>query len=139
MTTRRNEYHVYLRSPQWLATRERKLAAAGHRCEFEECASPRDAGIRCTETTGLEVHHRHYATVGREADNDLRVLCRLHHLATHLAAIECEFCALEPVMDEDEALEIAKDAIANGDDLESIVADIDRTCPSCLDMLGKDD
>jgi hypothetical protein len=34
MQTRKEDYRRYLQSPAWQATRERRLQAAGHRCEF---------------------------------------------------------------------------------------------------------
>lgn len=48
------EKHVSRGSPQWLSIRQEVLDRAGYRCE------------RCRDLASLEVHHKHYQTLGRE-------------------------------------------------------------------------
>jgi 5-methylcytosine-specific restriction endonuclease McrA len=60
-------YEEYMRSPEWAARRELALATAGHRCQ------------RCGALGGLEVHHRHYDSLGAEREEDLEVLCKPCH------------------------------------------------------------
>jgi hypothetical protein len=69
-------YRGYLKSSWWLARRARRLEAAGYRCEHA------DGFGRCAETERLEAHHKHYRSLGCEADEDLSVLCRRHHGVT---------------------------------------------------------
>lgn len=64
-------YHAYLQSSAWRARRNRRLQMAQWRCEA--CQGRRD----------LEVHHLTYARIGREWDQDLRVLCHACHNAEH--------------------------------------------------------
>jgi len=68
------DYAAYLRSPQWRATRERTLRLRGRRCEA------------CGSRHRLDVHHRTYVRLGRETEDDLRVLCRHCHETAHDAA-----------------------------------------------------
>lgn len=60
-------YLAYLSSDGWRRVREAALDHAYHRCTV------------CGATGGLEVHHRHYRTLGAEAPADLVVLCRACH------------------------------------------------------------
>jgi hypothetical protein len=74
-----DEYTAYLNSPAWAELRTAAVRRAGNRCEqVVETASGRR---RCAETLGLEVHHRHYRTLGGEAWGDVVVLCAAHHAA----------------------------------------------------------
>lgn len=75
---RRAAYERHLRSDAWRALRARALARAGHRCEWVMERGPR-RGRRCGCEAGLEVHHLHYRTFGREALEDVQVLCPAHH------------------------------------------------------------
>jgi len=65
------EYEEYLKSERWRAVRAGALERAGHRCQSPGCRA----------TTGLEVHHRHYGSLGAEAWADLVVLCGPCHRA----------------------------------------------------------
>jgi hypothetical protein len=47
--------------------RNRAIAAAGYRCE------------RCSTDANLELHHKHYATLGEESLADVEMLCRTCH------------------------------------------------------------
>jgi 5-methylcytosine-specific restriction endonuclease McrA len=57
-------YNDYLQTPEWQATRERKLKSVGHSCEL--CSAK---GVE------LHVHHRTYARRGAELDQDLTAAC----------------------------------------------------------------
>lgn len=57
-------YEDYLLSPQWKEKRYQVLARAGGKCE------------RCGELSDpLEVHHKHYDTLGKENLRDLEAVC----------------------------------------------------------------
>lgn len=62
------EYRRYIESAEWRLTRYRALKAARWMCS--SCGR---SGLP------LEVHHRHYETLGNERLSDLRVLCRRCH------------------------------------------------------------
>lgn len=64
------QYREYLASLQWHAKREAALLRSGHKCQ--SCGAHKD----------LEVHHKHYETLGNEQPEDLVVLCiRCHDRA----------------------------------------------------------
>ena len=67
-------YAAYLRSDTWQSTKRRKLAAVDWRCE--SCGA--EWGL-----IPLDVHHLTYERLGRERDEDLRVLCRACHGEEH--------------------------------------------------------
>lgn len=109
-------YRDYLQTQQWYATRDRRLRAAGFRCEFELNSK------RCDGTHSLNVHHRNYQRLGAELDSDLEVLCRLHHLVRHMTDAECEGCGAPLVDDDSEALDlIAQHQREYGSGLPSLV------------------
>lgn len=62
-----DHYREYLDSEAWRGTRMAALKRAGHRCAV------------CGTNRGLEVHHKHYRSLGAEAWGDLAVLCRDCH------------------------------------------------------------
>lgn len=72
-------YQEYLNSPWWKHRREQAKKNAGYKCE------------RCSAKGRLEVHHRHYKTLGREKRADLEVLCGSCHDRCH----ECVIAANE--------------------------------------------
>ena len=76
---RRLPYREYLRTSHWRRVRELALEQAGHQCDL------------CGHMHDLEVHHRHYETIGLEQQRDVIVLCvdchRDHHRALVLRAI----------------------------------------------------
>lgn len=64
-------YEQYLRTVHWSCVRHRALKAAEWRCQ------------ECGARYGLEVHHLHYDTIGRETLDDVAVLCEECHEAKH--------------------------------------------------------
>jgi 5-methylcytosine-specific restriction endonuclease McrA len=73
MNEHSDEYRDYMGSPRWRAIRDWAFALHGGRCQ------------ECGATSGLEVHHLHYDTLGRERPEDLRVLCPGCHAAADRA------------------------------------------------------
>ena len=143
---RKAEYQHYLATPHWYAVRARRLAKADFRCEFQPYDFDHGKGSygeRCPETARLEVHHRHYNSLGAEADKDLEVLCRFHHLVRTVLNIQCEMCCLnEVVSDEEEAIDLVKQAIEDYgtiDDVTLDCIDMPDMCAHCDDIFTKDD
>lgn len=64
-------YRDYLRTSEWTARRTAALRRAGYRCQV------------CNRRDRLDVHHRTYERRGREAPEDLLVLCRDCHDRYH--------------------------------------------------------
>ena len=74
----KEQYQRYLKTPHWRNFRDRVLlrcvVAGRYKCET------------CGDLFGrseMEVHHKHYKTVGRERPIDVQVLCGGCHAATH--------------------------------------------------------
>jgi 5-methylcytosine-specific restriction endonuclease McrA len=65
-------YEEYLASDHWQTLRRAAIDYYGEACVL--CAATGD---------GVEVHHRHYKTQGRESLRDLTVLCRPCHKKHH--------------------------------------------------------
>lgn len=65
-------YLDYLDSPEWWTIRRTAMRRAQWRCEREKPGDPRHEGP-------LEVHHRHYRTLGCERPDDVEVLCSACH------------------------------------------------------------
>jgi hypothetical protein len=88
-------YRQYLQSTAWQARRARRLNLAGGQCEYRPPTvwykDDYIRGDRCTVTDDLQVHHLHYETLGREADDDLMVVCNRHHLVLTVLNAYCEF------------------------------------------------
>ena len=61
------EYKKYINSSAWRMKRALALHAGGYKC------------ARCGATRGLQVHHKHYDTLGHERACDLEVLCPSCH------------------------------------------------------------
>lgn len=68
-------YQAYLRSDHWRELSAAKIEDVNFRCE------------RCRRKTGLEVHHKHYKTLGRERLTDIEALCRSCHEKHHAAEL----------------------------------------------------
>jgi len=67
VTVQSDEYNRVLNSVEWKIRRHRMIAAAGG-CE------------RCyLITRKLELHHKHYDSLGNESDDDIEVLCAACH------------------------------------------------------------
>jgi hypothetical protein len=137
------EYQRYLQSAAWQATRGRRLALSGNRCEFRSLDEYflKYEGERCAATTDLHVHHLHYRSLGAEQDNDLEVLCCFHHLVREAEKAECEFCG-ESAIDQDQAVEVVECAIEDYGGIENVspeCLDVPEICDACDRMLGKDD
>jgi hypothetical protein len=135
------DYQRYLASLYWWGVKERRLAVAGHRCEFRPVIGDWDRkigyplGERCNKTTNLQVHHLHYGSLGAEKDEDLEVLCRFHHLVREAVSdLDCPLCCDGPMQyEEDEIIEIVRRAIdeAGGINLVSL----DQIKNECSDAL----
>jgi hypothetical protein len=70
--SRSGDYQRALASDHWRALRLRVLAAHGYACE------------RCGMTLALlDLHHRHYRTLGEESLDDVELLCRACHEEHH--------------------------------------------------------
>jgi hypothetical protein len=66
-----DEYAAYINSAPWKAKRRAAILKAGRQCE------------QCGNSHRLEVHHLTYERFKNEAPEDLVVLCRECHQATH--------------------------------------------------------
>lgn len=67
-STRAKREHVRnQQTKRYSELRNAALATAGYRCE------------RCGHKGGLELHHKHYATLGNERLTDVEMLCRTCH------------------------------------------------------------
>jgi hypothetical protein len=95
------EYQRYLRSPHWQKVRAAALARAGNRCQGVIDVWPerpdRSWPTRCGQTRGLQVHHKTYERLGREAPQDVFVLCDACHEAEHFTA--CAGCGIRLPID----------------------------------------
>ena len=74
----KEQYKLYLQTPHWRSFRERVLlrsvVAGKYKCE--SCGDL----FRRVE---MEIHHKHYKTIGRESPTDVAVLCGECHSRTH--------------------------------------------------------
>jgi|688.fasta_scaffold252563_3 hypothetical protein len=61
----RQRYIAHLASPYWAELKRKVTARRGNKCE------------RCGKSgCGLDLHHKHYRTLGRERQKDVMLLCR---------------------------------------------------------------
>ena len=65
------DYHAWIESDAWREIRDKTIDRADHTCE------------RCGEQRWLQVHHKHYRSLGHEQPEDLEVLCRDCHQDEH--------------------------------------------------------
>lgn len=66
-------YSAYIKSKKWDDFRKKAIVNAGRKCEM--CGSKNKL---------LQVHHKHYRTIGAESFNDVEVLClSCHRTADH--------------------------------------------------------
>ncbi len=73
LATHKITYRQYLESDHWKQLRSRFWASKLHK---RRC-------VVCGACAPLEVHHRSYRRIGQERLNDLMLLCRNCHKATH--------------------------------------------------------
>lgn len=90
-----NRYQKYLQSDEWQAVRARILKRARGKCE------------KCGKRPPIQVHHKTYARLGRERDEDLLAVCGPCHQAEHpdkkfwepvpcfIGAHDCPMCPSE--------------------------------------------
>lgn len=64
-----NKYQKHLKSQKWREIRQVKLQSVNYKCEW------------CGEKDSLQVHHKHYDTLGDEGTKDLLALCQSCHWA----------------------------------------------------------
>jgi hypothetical protein len=77
------DYRLYLHTAWWKKTRRRALALSGQRCQVTVTGRG-----RCPNRSRLQVHHRHYDTLGAENPaTDLVVVCPKHHRLIHAVAV----------------------------------------------------
>jgi hypothetical protein len=138
-------YQNYLLSAQWRAHREHRLESAGHRCEYMVDQWPDRPGKtwseRCDATDALEVHHLHYGSLGAEADGDLEVLCRFHHLLTHMMGVTCKIsgeCVYDHEQDAIFDLECAVERMGGIENVTIDDIDIPAHDPYVQHLLDKD-
>lgn len=147
MTTqieRSRQYRNYLNSAAWHKRRRQRLLLADGKCEFCPTLEYKwhlIPGDRCSSTDRLEVHHLHYNTLGHEADSDLEVLCRKHHILRHVMETTCEWCD-EPIYHhEDDAIAAVESAVdlygINNLTLECVF--VSSLCDYHDHVLNKDD
>ena len=60
-------YDEYLASPEWELKRQEIIFLAEGKCE------------RCKERRDLDIHHRHYESLGNEHHADLEAMCKTCH------------------------------------------------------------
>lgn len=76
MTTK-SEYRDYIQSEAWRKRRKEFLASFDD-CECNRCGLPRWLAVVAYDQD-IHVHHRSYANVGAELDDDLELLCKRCH------------------------------------------------------------
>lgn len=69
----RNYYNAYLKSIRWHLLRAKALTRDGYKC------------CLCNSTDTLQLHHKHYETLGEEDLEDVYILCKTCHKLLHLA------------------------------------------------------
>jgi hypothetical protein len=139
------KYQAYLQSVWWWERREQRLKVAGGQCEFrsEKHYDGKHVylGNRCTETKRLDVHHKHYESLGAEKDEDLAVLCRKHHLVREVQKVECG-CGESVVSDEAVAIDLVEMAIEERGGLKGLtldMIDVPGDCDYHEHLFSKDD
>lgn len=68
-------YRKYIKSKAWQRIRTRAIEHADGQCR------------KCGSRMNIQVHHKHYQTLGRERLSDLDVICRQCHADGHLADV----------------------------------------------------
>jgi hypothetical protein len=78
--TYHTNYEKYIRSFHWRIRADWLKKHAGHKCQ--ECGLP-DGMFVNRQQVFLNVHHKHYRTLGREQPRDVQVLCNPCHKKKH--------------------------------------------------------
>lgn len=89
----KEEYRSYLNGPEWMARRKQFLSIWN---SCNRCRVPRWLAIIAYDQD-LNVHHRHYQSLGNERPEDLEALCkRCHEIdslgRSQLKAVRSEKC-----------------------------------------------
>jgi hypothetical protein len=74
------KYQEYLQSTWWQKRRKLRLEVAGGQCEFRSVEGRTHQTVhysRCTRTKQLEVHHRHFESLGAKKDEGTNKACHL--------------------------------------------------------------
>jgi 5-methylcytosine-specific restriction endonuclease McrA len=87
------EYQKHLTSDYWRHIRRQALQRAGYHCERRPCGN----------SLGLQVHHLHYGSLGREALEDVQVLCDACHRQVTALDHKCRLCGGAAFADAEEA------------------------------------
>jgi hypothetical protein len=99
MSNENPRYRDYIGSSDWSRRKTRAKKLAGYQCQYEiGHENPDGITRRCSRQRYLCVHHLTYDRLGNEADEDLEVLCWIHHLTEHLMWFKCEICQ-EPILE----------------------------------------
>ena len=69
-----HDYVTYLTTPEWWSLRRLAMRRAQFQCERQAPGEARHEGA-------LELHHKHYRTLGCETLDDVEVLCAACHRA----------------------------------------------------------
>lgn len=69
----RDYYDAYLKSINWALLRVKALTMVGYKC------------VACKSTDTLQLHHKHYQTLGEESLDDVVILCKKCHDLLHFA------------------------------------------------------
>lgn len=75
---KRLPYREYLKTKHWKQTRRKRIRKSRYRCD------------RCGARGRLQVHHKHYRSLGREVMVDLETLCVPCHQGKHEGLIEAD-------------------------------------------------
>jgi 5-methylcytosine-specific restriction endonuclease McrA len=76
--------NIYLKSDNWAETRVAALMRDRYQCT--KCGANGKKTDWLGRRNPLQVHHKSYAHVGRELDEELTVLCRSCHMKKHRRA-----------------------------------------------------
>lgn len=68
----RDYYNTYLKSTRWALLRVNALTKVNYNC------------VACKSTDTLQLHHKHYQTLGEESLDDVIILCKKCHELIHL-------------------------------------------------------
>ena len=75
------DYRANLRSRRWQRLKWRRAMLAGFRCEG--CGRKARGATNRSALRKLDLHHKHYLTVGRESLEDVELLCHVCHPLEH--------------------------------------------------------